>query len=200
MSEFFSQQPLILASGSLGRQKLLRSLGVEFDVIPSDVNEEEIKCALKSVDFMELARHLAAAKAISVSKNHPDHFVIAADQLCVLGKHYLDKPGNHATAIKHLCLLRGKTHQQIAACCIAKSGSIIWETQEIAALTMKNLSDKVIDAYLQLDKPYQSCGAYNYEGRAKWLFERVIGSDCTIVGLPLIPLAQALENHGIVVF
>jgi septum formation protein len=198
MSEFLTHQPLILASGSLGRQKLLQSLGLQFDVIPSGVDEEQVKNTLKSADFIELARALARAKALFVSENYLEHYVIAADQICTIDKQYLDKPGNHATAIKHLRLLRGKTHQQIAACCIAKAGKIIWESQEIASLTMRNLSDNAIEAYLQLDKPYQSCGAYNYEGRAKWLFQQVTGSDCTIVGLPLIPLMQAFLANNIV--
>lgn len=201
MSNFLNQQPIILASASLARQKLLYSVGLNFEIIPADVDEEAIKQQFdRHYPFTTLARILAAAKALTVSKHYPESFVIAADQLCVIGDEYLDKPGNHEIATLHLQKLRGKTHQQIAACCIAKDETIIWETQETASLTMNNLSDNMIDAYLKCDKPYQSCGAYNYEGRAKWLFERVEGSDCTVLGLPLLPLTQALSHLDIVIF
>lgn len=200
MSDFLIQQPLILASSSLSRQKLVESLGLQVTIIPSDVDEEQIKKQFTSRIFSDLAQTLAAAKADVVSKNYPEHFVIAADQLCIIDDQCLDKPGSHAIATEHLRLLRGKTHQQIAATCIAKGGEIVWENQKIANLSMKNLTDSTIESYLRLDKPYQSCGAYNYEGRAKWLFKEVKGSDCTILGLPLTPLMEALFNLGAVSF
>ncbi|RAP34744.1 septum formation protein Maf [Legionella quinlivanii] len=198
MYNFPHQKPIILASGSRARQELLRSLGLDFRVIPSNCDEEEIKQSFPFQNFIELARQLARSKALSVSEANPSSYVIAADQLCVLGQQILDKPGGHETAVIHLKLLRGKQHSQISACCIAFAGKIIWEAQDSALLTVKNLSEQAIQNYLQHDKPYQSCGAYHYEGRAKWLFSEVIGSDSTIQGLPLMALTNALIDLGIV--
>ncbi|KTC74480.1 Maf-like protein [Legionella birminghamensis] len=198
MYNFPHQKPIILASGSRARQELLRSLGLDFSVVPSDCNEEEIKQLFSSNDFIELARQLAACKVRAVSQANPASYVIAADQLCVVDQQILDKPGNHETAVMHLKLLRGKQHAQISACCIAKAGEILWEGQDSAMLTLKNLDESSIENYLKHDKPYQSCGAYHYEGRAKWLFSQVIGSDSTIQGLPLIALTNALIDLGIV--
>lgn len=193
MSDFISQHPLILASASQSRLKLLASLGLHFEVIPANCDEDYIK---KNVDssssLIDMATLLACSKALEVSQRYPNHFVIAADQLCVIGDQYLDKPITHATAVAHLQLLSGKTHQQIAAICIAKGGVVIWQHHDIATLTMQELSDKTIESYLQLEQPYQSCGAYHYEGLAKWLFKEVQGSDSTILGLPLLPLTKAL--------
>ncbi|CDZ77710.1 Maf-like protein YceF [Legionella massiliensis] len=195
MSEFIKQEPLILASASQTRLKLLHSLGLHFEVIPSNCDEDSIKQSVKTdspEDLRNMAALLAASKALEVSKRNPSHFVIAADQLCVIGNQYLDKPITHENAVNHLRLLSGKTHQQIAATCIAKNGAIVWQHQDIAILKMQTLSDKTIEHYLRMEKPYQSCGAYNYEGRAKWLFKDVEGSESTILGLPLLPLTQAL--------
>ncbi|MDI9817922.1 MULTISPECIES: nucleoside triphosphate pyrophosphatase [unclassified Legionella] len=192
MSDFIEQQPLILASASQSRISLLRSLGLQFDIIPAACDEDKIKQHFKAASMLQLASTLARCKALDVSNRYPQHFVIAADQLCVIEDKYLDKPLIHATATMHLRLLSGKTHQQISAYCIAREGHILWQDHDIAILTMKHLSDETIESYLRLEQPYQSCGAYHYEKQAKWLFKEVQGSDSTILGLPLVPLTEAL--------
>jgi septum formation protein len=198
MSKFLQHKPLILASGSSIRLKLLSSLGLDFLVIPSNINEDAIKEIHQSGNTIELGFALANNKALEVSKRYPEHYVIAADQLCVLGKKILDKPLNHQTAIEHLRLLSGKKHQQIACLCIAKDDKILWQYHDVANLTLHYLSEKNIEAYLQSEKPYQSCGAYQYESNGKWLFKEVVGNEDTILGLPLLPLANALLSLGIV--
>lgn len=192
------QKPLILASGSTIRKKLLHSLGLDFLVIPSNCDEDIIKKNHPSGSMVDLGLTLAMAKALAVSKNYPQHYVIGADQLCVINNTLLDKPLNHPTAIKHLRMLSGKQHQQIACLCIAHNHQILWQHHEIASLTAHHLSDSTIEAYLQLEQPYQSCGAYQFETQGKWLFEQVKGSEDTILGLPLTPLTNALRQIKVV--
>ncbi|ASQ46892.1 Maf family protein [Legionella clemsonensis] len=192
MSKFLTQNPIILASASKIRIQLLTSLGINFDVVPAVCDEEVIKKALKTASMLELASTLAQYKALEVSSRYPNHFIIAADQLCIIGDKYLDKPLSHAVAVTHLRLLRGKTHQQLSAYCIAKAGDLLWQDHDIATLTMRELNDNTIDAYLKQEQPYHSCGAYHFEGLAKWLFTDIQGNESTILGLPLMPLAQAL--------
>ena len=192
MSKFLQQEQIILASSSPIRLKLLQSLGIKFSVVPSQCDEEAIKALFHSDNMLDLGYVLAASKALEVSQHHPDHFIIAADQLCLIEQKILNKPLNHNTAIEHLRLLSGKKHQQIACLCIAKNNQILWQHHETAHLTLHHLSDKTIEAYLQNEKPYQSCGAYQYETQGKWLFKEVQGNEDTILGLPLLPLAEAL--------
>lgn len=198
MSDFITQQPLILASASQSRQQLLQAMGLKFAIIPSHCDEERIKKLSQNLSPVELAATLAASKALLVSEDYPEHFVIGADQLCLMGDIIFGKPGNHEVAVKHLRQLSGHKHQQISACCIAKEGKIIWATQDIATLTMRQLNDRTIEAYLHADRPYASCGAYHYEGLAKWLFAEVIGSESTIQGLPIQPLIQAFIELDII--
>lgn len=198
MSRFLQQQPLILASGSAIRFKLMTSLGLKFQVVSSNCDEDKIKANHNSDNIIELGSKLAQAKALEVSQHYPEHFVIAADQLCVIGKKILDKPLNHHTAIEHLHLLNGKEHQQIACTCIAQGNRILWQHHDVAYLSLRQLSEQEIDAYLQSDKPYHSCGAYHFEALGKWLFKEVKGSEDTILGLPLLPLTNALLNLGVV--
>lgn len=198
MSKFFSQKPIILASASRSRQILLESLGLKFDVIPSNCDETSLKENMKHLSQVEMAEYLAVEKALSISRLYPDKVVIGADQLCVLNDRIFDKPGSHETAILHLRELSGKTHQQISACCLAQHGEISWQGSDIAYLTLHHLTDTTIERYLRAEQPYQSCGAYHFEGHAKWLFSNVLGSESTIQGLPLILLVNALQQIGAV--
>ncbi|WP_454781942.1 Maf family protein [Legionella sp. WA2022007384] len=200
MSKLFQQEPIILASSSSIRLKLLQSLGIEFSVVPSHCDEDAIKASFKSESTLDLGYALAASKALAVSLQYPEHFIIAADQLCLFGQTLLNKPLNHPTAIEHLRLLSGKEHLQIACLCIAKNNELLWQHHETAYLTLHHLSEKSIEAYLQSEKPYHSCGAYQYESQGKWLFKEVQGSEDTILGLPLLPLSNALMKLGAVRF
>jgi len=194
MSRFLQQQPLILASGSAIRCKLLKSLGLEFDVVPSNCDEASIKNAFQSSDVYALGQLLAQSKALEVSHRFPNAFIIAADQLCIIGEQILDKPMTHKTAIEHLQLLSGKQHQQIACLCIAKGEQILWQYQSTANVTLLPLNSTTIENYLQKEKPYHSCGAYQFETLGKWLFQEVQGNEDTILGLPLLPLIAALKD------
>lgn len=200
MSRFMSQKPIILASGSSIRFKLLSSLGLEFLTIPSDCDEAIIKNSFKGQEVVELGYLLAQHKALDVSQRYPNHYVIAADQLCVVENRILDKPLTHQTAIEHLTLLSGKKHQQIACLCIAKANQILWQHHDTAQLTLDHLSHSTIEAYLHTEKPYHSCGAYQYETQGKWLFKEVQGNEDTILGLPLLSLTKALIELRIVYF
>ncbi|MBN9225897.1 MULTISPECIES: Maf family protein [Legionella] len=200
MSKFLQQKPIILASSSAIRCKLLQSLGIEFSVVPSHCDEEAIKASFKTGSALELGYALAANKALEVSQHHPDHFIVAADQLCLFGQIILNKPLNHPAAIEQLRLLSGKEHVQIACLCIAKNNQMLWQHHETARLTLHHLNETTIDAYLHSEKPYHSCGSYQYENQGKWLFKEVQGNEDTILGLPLLPLAQALMKLGAVSF
>ncbi len=200
MSKFLQQKPIILASSSSIRLKLLQSLGIEFSVVPSHCDEDAVKASFSSESALDLGYALAASKALEVSQHYPEHFIIAADQLCLLGQTILNKPLNHPTAVEHLRLLSGKEHLQIACLCIAKNNELLWQHHETAYLTLHHLSEKTIEAYLLCEKPYHSCGGYQYENQGKWLFKEVQGNEDTILGLPLLPLSTALMKFGAVSF
>lgn len=65
---------------------------------------------------------------------------------------------------------------------------------------LHQLSKQTIEAYLLSEKPYQSCGSYQYENQGKWLFKEVKGNEDTILGLPLLPLVKALLEFNAVNF
>ena len=76
----------------------------------------------------------------------------------------------------------------------------VWSFSDTAYLSMKNLTEKDILDYIQMDKPYDACGAYRYEANGKKLFKRVEGDINTIKGLTLDPLLNFLNDEGVIEF
>ena len=195
-------KPLTLASGSAVRASLLRGAGLDFQIIVPQVDESLIKQeyhaqhAQKNVE--ELALILAQAKAHAV---RVDGFVIGADQLLQCDGRLFDKPRTLDEARHNLQIFRGRKHQLIGGVVLAQSGKIIWEHVAQVDLTMRDFSDAFLDAYLAEvgDKILASVGGYQLEGAGVHLFEHIgrdAGDYFSILGLPLLPLLQALRHYG----
>lgn len=176
---------IILASGSETRRIMLEKAGVKFEVIKPDVDEEELKTKLVNLSMKDLGLSLAIAKAQSVSAKYPEAYTIAADQICELDGVIFDKPGSADNCIKHLSLLRGKTHLQHCCACVYRGDRLIAEIYQVAKLKMRQLSDQEIADYVELEKPYHSCGSYMFERNGHALFKKIEGEAETILGLPL---------------
>lgn len=184
--------PLVLASRSAIRAQMLKSVGLNFSVAPSGVDEDAIKAAHQA-SLPELAETLAYAKAVKISRDYPQHLTIGCDQLCVLGDQVFDKPETPENAVKQLQQLRGETHQQISAICLLRGEEEIWRYHAVAELTMRQLSDAEIAAYVTLDEPLSSCGAYKFESYGRHLFAHASGDHDVIKGLPLTDLVAKLH-------
>jgi septum formation protein len=198
MSKFLQQTPIILASGSINRQQLLKDVGLEFDIQLSHVDEDAIKAVFEGDDWEALALQLAEQKAMVVTKDNTNHTIIAADQLCVLNHRIYDKPLTHERAVHQLSQLNGHTHQLLTAVCLAQDGQVIWRHVEPINLTMRPLTQEAIEHYVSTAKPLNSCGSYHYESMGQWLFESVSGQESTIVGLSMMALLNALIQFNIV--
>ena len=189
--------PIILASASKIRYEILNKTGLEFSVIVSDVNEEELKKKIINKSIKEKALILASEKAYNVSASHPYSYVIGADQICNLNDKIYSKPNNMDNAIKQLKELSGKTHKQTSGISLYFNGKIIWSYVEEAELTMNELTDNEIIKYLKTDKPFNSCGSYRYESLGIHLFCKVTGHNETIQGLPIIGLLKQLRKNKV---
>ncbi len=190
--------PLILASGSTIRQQMLKAVGLTFSVVPSGVEEDNVKAAHVGAPIPQLALALARAKTLAVSALHPQAYTIGADQLCVHRDAILSKPVTYERAQQQLAKLAGDTHAQHSAVVLARGGEVVWEHHAHASLTMRELSEKEIHAYVAADAPLSSCGAYKFEALGRHLFAAVEGDHDVIQGLPLVPLLAALHQHGVI--
>ncbi len=193
---------LILASASPARAAVLRQAGLVALSEPAQVDESEIKAALRAegAGTREVAETLAEMKAQKVSRRRPGAFVIGADQMLECEGVWFDKPADLAEAAGHLRSLSGKTHRLVSAVCVVLDGARLWHHTAEAQLTMRPLSEDFIAAYLAAVGPaaVTSVGAYQLEGVGAQLFARVEGDFFTILGVPLLPLMDFLRHHGVI--
>ena len=193
---------LVLASGSSARRLLLENAGLDFEVVPAELDERAAEQPLLDAGAAaeDIALALAMAKATMVSEAHPGDLVIGADQMLELNGGRLTKPADMEAARRQLLKLSGKTHSLHSAVVCARNGGIVWQHSEPAYLTMRQLTPQFIGRYLAAVGPpaLSSVGAYQLEGRGVQLFERIDGDFFAILGLPLLPLLAFLRSEGLV--
>jgi septum formation protein len=200
MPLWLARQPLVLASKSDIRGKILAAAGLRFEIRPAQIDERAVEAAAKPADAAAAAKVLARAKADAVGKGLPGRPVLGADQTLARGALRLSKPANRAEAAEQLRALRGQRHALHSALALVRDGEVLFECVETAQLTMRDFSDRFLDDYLTMagDTALASVGAYQLEGIGIHLFEKVEGDYFTILGLPLMPLLAFLRENGFV--
>ena len=193
-----TKKKLILASGSRIRRQLLEGVGLEFQVINSNVDEDLLKKELHGRPFREQVVRLAAEKARAVSTDNLESFVIGSDNMCTIDDKIFDKPIDHEDAVNHLSSLSGKKHFQNNGISIFHEGREIWSNFDVTELEMKKLSLQEIEDYLNLDKPYSACGCYHFESNGKDLFTSINGLESTVMGLAMEHLIEKLNQLGVI--
>jgi len=191
---------LVLASASPTRAALLQGAGVEIDIKPARVDEDEIKSSLRAEGAppRNQADILAEMKAVAVSRANPGRLVLGADQILSFKGEAFDKPRDIAEARAHLLTLRDQRHELQSAAVIALDGEPIWRHIGVARLAMRPFSDAFLEGYLTQmgDDILTTVGGYKLEGLGAQLFARVDGDYFAILGLPLIETLGFLRVRG----
>lgn len=197
MTIWRGNDPPILASQSRARQMLLGNAGISFEAVAADIDERAVQKNSGLTSPGEIAGLLAREKALFVSSRNPGRYVIGADQTLALGERLFSKPSGRAQAAEQLRLLAGNSHALHSAVAVARDGKIVFADVSIARMTMRQLSENEISAYLDAagDAVTTSVGAYQLEGFGVHLFERIEGDHFTILGLPLLPLLKFLRRE-----
>lgn len=188
---------MILASESPARRRLLEAAGVPFAAVGAQVDEEELKLALKAEGASpeQAAEALAELKARKVSLKHPGALVIGGDQLLVCDGAWFDKPRDAAEAAAHLAQLQGRTHRLVTSIVAFRDGERLWHHQEAPRITLRRLTPEAIQRYLAAAGPgvLKSVGVYHLEGLGAQLMLRIEGDHFAVQGLPLLPLLEFLR-------
>ena len=191
---------IILASKSGVRKKILDENNIKSEVIPSNLNEDQVKESLlnKKATPEIISKNLAELKANKISKKIKDRLVLGADSVIDLNGELISKPTNRKEALTILQKLNGKKHQLISSVCISKNGVVIWNFTDASNLTMKNLNSAEIKSYLEKirDKELYAYGVYQIEAGGKSLFSKIEGDEDTIMGLPIKQIKEYLKNYG----
>ena len=194
--------PLILASQSKTRAGLMQSANLYPELYPAHIDERALENQFieNNCNPSDTACELAKAKALNVSALHPKNYVIGADQTLALGDQRFHKPASIEEARATLQQFSSQTHQLHSGIALAHNGKLVWSHVQTAHMSVRKLSEEFISIYLeQAGKTVlTSVGAYQYEGLGVHLFERIIGDQSTILGLPLLPLLAELRNRKLV--
>ena len=189
---------IILASKSGVRKDILKKNNILCEVIPSNINEDEVKNSLISegANPLLISKNLAELKANKVSSKKPDQLVLGADSVIDLESELISKPTNREEALKILKKLNGKRHQLISSVCISKNGSMIWNHTDASSLTMKQLNLDQIKSYLKKigDEKLYAYGVYQIEADGRSLFSKIEGDEDSIMGLPVRRIKEYLNN------
>jgi len=183
--------PIILASSSPRRADLLRTVGVDFEVAPSPVQERP-HAGEAPADYIT---RLARAKVIGIARQRERGLVIGADTIVVLDGKILGKPADEAEAARMLRSLAGRWHAVMTGVALYDVAT----AQEVAdydktLVRFCQLSEAEIAWYVKTGEPMDKAGAYGIQGLAGLFVEEVAGNYFNVVGLPL-PLVYRLARR-----
>lgn len=184
----------ILASASPRRRELLSSVGLDFDVVPSDI--PEVRGSGESPE--EYVGRLSREKAAAIADKHGDRWVIAADTTVLLGDELLEKPRDADDAKRMLATIGGNTHTVYTGVTLMNRARGYHDTRIAETeVRMLPLAASDIDWYVATGEPLDKAGSYAAQGRGAIFIDSIHGSYTNVVGLPLALLFQMLRKAGL---
>jgi len=189
---------LVLASASPRRSELLGSVGLEFVVIPADI-DEAVGDGESPLNYVGRLSREKAAKVVELLAD--GSIVVAADTTVDVDGQILEKPADDDDARRMLRLLSGRTHLVHTGVTVSGPGgnmaehpsrTIVVET----AVSFVELAEPVIDWYLSTGEQVGKAGAYGIQGAAGAFVERVDGSVTNVIGLPLAETLDLLSSRA----
>ncbi len=183
---------VVLASGSPRRRQLLELVGIEHEVLPSNIDE-----TLRPRETPRRhAERLAREKASAIATREPGKITIAADTIVVINRKVLGKPRDEDDARRMLSMLSGREHTVITAVAVARGRKLRSAVEEVR-VKFRRLRDEEIDAYIATGEPMDKAGAYGIQGFGATIVECVDGDYFAVMGLPLARLVTLLRDLGV---
>ena len=189
---------IILASKSAIRKEILEKNNFECVVVPSNVDEDQVKDSLLAAGAnpMLISKNLAELKSIKISNKHQNQIVLGADSVISLNNELINKPKTREEALEILKKLNGSLHYLITSVCISKNGAMIWNFTDQSELQMKKLSNQQLNNYLKKIKTdiLLAYGVYQIEAGGLELFQYVKGNMDSIMGLPIKQIIDYIKT------
>ena len=198
MPLWLAAAPLVLASRSAVRRTLLEAAGVPVEICPADIDERGVEAGAPLQAPVAIAALLAREKAALIAERTRGRLVLGADQTLSLEGRRFSKPADRTGARAQLRALSGRTLELYSAIAFVQDGTVLCEHVGVVRLTMRAVSDRFLDDYLDAvgEAATASVGAYQLEGFGIQLFERLDGDYFTVLGLPLLTALDFLRRHG----
>lgn len=185
--------PIILASSSSYRQQLLQRLKIDFKAISPNIDETP----LVNETPAEMTKRLAINKAKALANQYPNHLIIGSDEVACLDGQIMGKPHHFEQAFKQLKMASGKTVTFYTGLALFNSSTYSLQVDTIPFYVhFRELSDRAITKYLEIEQPFDCAGSIKAEGLGICFFKGMEGSDITsLMGLPLIRLVDMFHNE-----
>mgnify|MGYP003310976369 FL=1 len=191
---------LILASSSPFRKAILDKLGLDFEVVAPEINEDR----RVNESPIDLVTRLSKEKAVAVAKSKTG-LIIASDQVATLDNGYkandsiLTKPGSHENAFLQLKKSSGKTVNFLTGLVLMNTKNLNTQVHvEHFKVSFKTLSDNQILKYLSKEDVLNCAGSFKSEGLGIALFTEMVGNDPnSLIGLPTIQLIDMLAKENV---
>src|SRR5438477_2573047 len=165
------QSRLVLASASPRRAEILRSLGIPFSVLPTDICEDVHPGETADA----AAERLASEKATRAAESASEAWILAADTLVLLGEEILGKPRDDLEAASMLRRLSGREHLVVTAVHLLRAGSALCRTERSRVL-FAPMSEEEIRWYVATGEPSDKAGAYGVQGLGARFIREIHGS------------------------
>lgn len=191
------KKTIYLASRSPRRAELLQQIGLNFTVLPSDIDETPLLNELSHEYVVRLAAEKAQACFAKLQMDQADLYpVLAADTTVSVDGRILGKPQDDADAFQMLSSLAGRWHEVHTGIAVATTTGVKTAIST-TRVEMPKLSDEKILAYVATGEPSDKAGAYGIQGLASTIIKRIEGSYSGVMGLPIYETAMLLEQAGI---
>lgn len=170
---------LILASQSPRRKELIKKIVQQFTVIPANVDEESLH-----IPACDLPGELSKLKAYSIFHKYPNDEVLACDTVVILHGELMGKPKSKEDAKRMLRELSGQKHVVISGYTYISKEKEVTRTVR-TYVYFNELSDELIDRYVESGSPMDKAGAYGIQDREFDLVSHIEGSFDNVIGLPV---------------
>ena len=185
---------IYLASQSPRRRELLHQIGVDFELLPVDIDETPLAGETPEACVQRLALEKARAGRAQLPAGRALP-VMGADTLVVCGEAVLGKPPGRDAAIGMLQALSGRTHRVITAVALAGDHEAVCLNTSL--VTFRTLTRRECEAYWDTGEPQDKAGAYAIQGLGALFVTRLEGSYSGVMGLPLQETAELLGEFGV---
>lgn len=184
---------ILLASKSPRRQELLKQIGIDYEVINTDIDEAVLPNEMPMHYVIRIAREKAlAAQSILGQSVHP---ILTADTTVTINGQLLGKPNDRDDFQQMMTLLSGNTHHVLTAIALHFQGMTLTKLST-SSVTFAKLPLSFIDHCWQTGEPCDKAGGYAIQGLMAQYIQRIDGSYSGIMGLPLFELTEALHEIG----
>jgi septum formation protein len=183
---------IILASGSPRRRELLTGLGLQFDIVPADIDETPLAAETPE----KLVERLSISKAKTIAETHPDALVIAADTTVALGQEVLEKPKDAAQNKVFIERLQGRMHEVFTGHALVYQGKLESAVKR-SEVHFRPLTAHEINAYVATGEGSDKAGGYAIQGRGAALIPHIVGCYFNVMGISVAAVVELAAGLGV---